>query len=268
MGYLVELAPPPVEPISLDDAKLHSVIDENMRDPVLARYLRAAREFVEHETRKRIVARLFRYALDCFPGVIALPVAPVRGVSRIAYYDEAGTLQTLAASKYTLDLYGLPIARIVPKFGEIWPTTELGRPGAVFVEFYAGFSVRFSAAESTDTFTAPGHFLANGDAVPIWSHTGALPAALAQQSTYYARDVSGDTFKLAATVGGAAIDIGTNGDAGVSMFLGAPPETLLRAILAIFDSYDRTPGAVADRALTAVPYSAEALLYAEALPQP
>lgn len=81
-----------------------------------------------------------------------------------------------------------------------------------------------SANSGTDVFTrgtslgAWAGALANGDRVELWvgSVSGdALPTAtggdLAKDTAYYVRDVSGTTFKLARTLGGAAIDITSNG---------------------------------------------------------
>jgi|GEM_PF-988032 len=67
----------------------------------------------------------------------------------------------------------------------------------------------FTAAAATDVFTAPGHTLVNGDRVILQGD--ALPTGVAADTVYYVRDVAGSTFKLAATQGGAAIDITADG---------------------------------------------------------
>jgi hypothetical protein len=69
-----------------------------------------------------------------------------------------------------------------------------------------------TAAASTDVFTAPGHTFDDGDQVVVVdTGNSALPAGVAENTTYYVRDSSGATFKLAATLGGAAIDITADG---------------------------------------------------------
>lgn len=73
---------------------------------------------------------------------------------------------------------------------------------------YEQFS--FSANASTDVVTAAGHNLTNTTPV-VLSSTTTLPSPLSQNTVYYVRDVSGDTFKLAATSGGPAIDITDTG---------------------------------------------------------
>lgn len=65
----------------------------------------------------------------------------------------------------------------------------------------------FTAAV-TDVFTAPAHGYADTQQVRIVAIPGgALPAGVSAGVTYFIRDATADTFKLAATSGGAALDI-------------------------------------------------------------
>lgn len=70
--------------------------------------------------------------------------------------------------------------------------------------------LRCTAVGSTDIITSTAHGFASGDAVRVEAelNTDALPTNLNNSTTYYVRDVTTDTFKLASSVGGAAIDIG------------------------------------------------------------
>jgi hypothetical protein len=70
----------------------------------------------------------------------------------------------------------------------------------------------FTVNTATDVVTGFGSPPAmNGQQVRLQNSGGALPAPLSDSTTYFARDISGSTFKLAATQGGAAIDISTTG---------------------------------------------------------
>lgn len=71
----------------------------------------------------------------------------------------------------------------------------------------------FTAAASTDALTANAHGYSNGDAVRVSGLTNAAPLAAA--TTYYVRDAATNTFKLAASKGGAAIDITADGSGTV-----------------------------------------------------
>lgn len=62
-----------------------------------------------------------------------------------------------------------------------------------------------SAAASTDIITAIAHGYADGQGVVF--QTGYTPAGLTAGTRYYARDILTDSFKVAATLGGVALDV-------------------------------------------------------------
>jgi hypothetical protein len=64
----------------------------------------------------------------------------------------------------------------------------------------------FTAAD-TDIITAAAHGFKNGQKVRVTTTAADLPAGLAVDTTYYVRDVTADTFKVSASVGGAAVNI-------------------------------------------------------------
>ncbi len=77
-----------------------------------------------------------------------------------------------------------------------------------------------SSAAGTDAITLDGHGFETDDALTVRAvEGGTLSAPLVAGTTYYAIRLTDSTFKLAATAGGAAIDITT---AGVSMVVSRP----------------------------------------------
>lgn len=58
---------------------------------------------------------------------------------------------------------------------------------------------------STDTFTVLAHGFVDTDTIVFYN--GTVPTGLTEGTTYYVRDKTTDTFKVAATSGGSAIDI-------------------------------------------------------------
>lgn len=72
-------------------------------------------------------------------------------------------------------------------------------------------SQAFTADSSTDTITSSTHLRRDGALVRVSNAGGALPSPLATATTYFVRDFTANTFKLSATLGGAAIDLSTNG---------------------------------------------------------
>jgi hypothetical protein len=75
---------------------------------------------------------------------------------------------------------------------------------------YTSGTINFTADDATDVVTATGHILQDGDIVTLTT-TGTLPAGLTTATDYFVRDAATNTLKLAATLGGAAIDITTTG---------------------------------------------------------
>ncbi len=69
---------------------------------------------------------------------------------------------------------------------------------------------RSTAVGSTDIITASGHPFSDTDPVRVEAEfaTDSIPTNLVNSTTYYVRDKTTHTFKLAASSGGSAIDIG------------------------------------------------------------
>ena len=80
-----------------------------------------------------------------------------------------------------------------------------------------GLSTANFEAAVTDIITSVAHGLLNGDRV-VLSTTGTLPAGLSAATVCYVRDKADDTFKLAATLEGPAIDV-TNTGTGTHTFI-------------------------------------------------
>ena len=76
-----------------------------------------------------------------------------------------------------------------------------------------GRGITVTASASTDIFTSAGHGLADGTLISIFPSTTSdvLPTPFDAAVTYYVRDTATDTFKLAATSGGSAINLTSDG---------------------------------------------------------
>jgi hypothetical protein len=79
---------------------------------------------------------------------------------------------------------------------------------------------RCTVAASTDKFTFTSHGFSDGDAVRIVAEyaTDTLPTGVNNSTTYFVVSSTANDFKLAATAGGAAIDITVDGTATVRRF--------------------------------------------------
>lgn len=127
-----------------------------------------------------------------------------------------------AASSSILQPTSLPIFD-VPAGTVAWAGLWHGTGGSS-ANFYGAIPLGagtplLAAAQSSDTFTAPGHTLSNGQTVVLLDTLGNIPGGVTEGTIYFVRDVATDVFKLAATLGGAAIDLLTGGFAEVSSII-------------------------------------------------
>lgn len=262
---LTAVAGPLAEPISLAEAKAHLRETTAANDSLITALIAAAREYAETFTGRALVTRTLDLRLDDWPatGSIWLPRAPLRSVSSITYVDTAGDTQTWSSSLYTVDLYSQP-GRIEPAYGETWPSVR-DQMNAVKVRFICGYATKFTAATS-DLLTASGHILADTDFTQVSLSGGedaALPAGLAENTNYYARDVTASTsLKLAATSGGSAVDVTDTGTATASFFLGVVPREIRQAMLLMIGHwYDHREDTLTGTSMMSIPRGAESLLW-------
>lgn len=221
------LAPPTIEPVGLAEMQLHARGGDN--DPVvLQAAISAAREMAEQHLGRSIVQTGWEVALDVFPDAIQLARAPVQNVLAVRYYNEAGDLVTLSPSGYQVDDWREP-AWVVPAMNAAWPST-LGNFNAVRLQYLAGYVSPVTIDVAANTITlAGGRTVADGGAVHFSAQdrtAAVVPVNLVLGVTYYARDVVGSTFKLAATQGGAEVDLQAPTGSLGQLFLGTVPEAV------------------------------------------
>lgn len=93
--------------------------------------------------------------------------------------------------------------------------------GGTFIGYSpsGGNPKEFVAIPSTDTIYSTAHGYADTNTIVFF--TGTVPAGLAEGTVYYVRDATADTFKVATTAGGVAIDLTTAGstDCQVSLIV-------------------------------------------------
>jgi len=133
---------------------------EGHEDDLIRGYIQAATRFVAHECSEAIWPETHRMLLSAFPsssscGVsapygsasynsspyIEFPVAPVREISSVAYFD-GDDEQSLTSSPP--DWIFLPAglrqrARLYPSAGASWPTSTPVRPDAVTITYTVGY---------------------------------------------------------------------------------------------------------------------------------
>lgn len=92
----------------------------------------------------------------------------------------------------------------------LWDAASAGN--LWFFGALVGAAKIFEADGTTDVFNCPAHGFVLDDTVRLRASVGGtLPTGVTENTTYYARDITTDSFKLSATQGGAAINITTSG---------------------------------------------------------
>ena len=155
MRSLRLLATPTIEPISLQEAKLHLRVDGTSEDFAILNKVTASRQLVELYTRRALIAQTWRLSLDKSTLEIALPWVPLAQVISVVL-DEA----VVSASDYHVDLDG---ARVIPL--RQWPSPLF--PGGLKIDYIAGYGNLSSDVPSVfreATLQTLGHLYTNREA--------------------------------------------------------------------------------------------------------
>ena len=128
---------PTVEPIGVEETKLHLRLDYDNEDSWVGQQIAAARAYVEDMTGRQLVTATRKLILDYFPCGIELPQAPLLTVTGITYVDTDGDTQTLSTDIYTVDTDSVP-GRVYLAYNQSWPDTRQ-QPKAVEITYTCGY---------------------------------------------------------------------------------------------------------------------------------
>ena len=145
---------PTVEPVTLAELTAH-ILGFNTADNTYATGLiPIARQRFEDQTGLAIIAQTWELSFSAFQDVIKLNKGPVRSISSVTYYDQAGDQQTLASSVYRSSLKEYS-STITLAFGQSWPAVEADRADAVTITFIAGiYTTTGASPDAVDTASA------------------------------------------------------------------------------------------------------------------
>lgn len=139
---LILVDAPAVEPVTLDQVKVHCAIDASDFDDLLTGYIAAVRAHIDGRDGtlgRALVAQTWDLKLSGFLPRIDLPLPPLQSVTSISYTDTGGNSQALDASAYQVTGIGAAQgAAILPAYGTTWPATR-DVPEAVTIRFVAGY---------------------------------------------------------------------------------------------------------------------------------
>ncbi len=140
---------PSSEPVSLSEQKTHLRVDDNEDDAYIASCITAARQWIEGQTKRSIMAQTWDYGIDYAWPIkygahrIDFPLNPIADQASpetitITYVDSNGASQSLASTQFKIAsrAHG---SYIVPAYNVSWPSVRR-QPDAITVRFVSGDS--------------------------------------------------------------------------------------------------------------------------------
>lgn len=140
---VVLVSGPSSEPLNLAEARNWVRVSDGADDGLLQSLIVSARLAVEAATNRVLLSQQWRLTIDDWPssGQLALPLTPVRSISRVRVLDGAGVARDALLSLFTLDA-SLDRARI--QLGS--PLPPPGVPnGGIILDLVVGYGDAASA---------------------------------------------------------------------------------------------------------------------------
>jgi uncharacterized phiE125 gp8 family phage protein len=162
------ITPPALEPLTLDETKLHLKVDTNDDDALITRLIAAARARAEWDTGRAFVTQSWILWRDAWAETLEIPLPPLQSVTAVTAYAPDGTETVIDPATYTVDAASQP-ARI--GFGCI-PPTALRAINAVSIAFTAGYG------DAADDVPAPLREAILEVVAELYVHRGDAPAEL------------------------------------------------------------------------------------------
>lgn len=137
-SVLTLVTPPAQEPIGVNDVKAHSRIRHANDDLLIQDKIIGVRQMVEKENDLALITQTWKLSLERFWSEIRIYKWPVQSITSVKYLNAGGTLTTVATTVWEHNLKLRP-PLVVLKPNQAWPDVTDTRPGAVEIEFVAGY---------------------------------------------------------------------------------------------------------------------------------
>lgn len=131
-----------VEPITLDEAKLHLRVDSAADNALITSKIVTARLLVEKETGRVLITTNLEMAYDEVGESFELPYPPLQSLTKIETISDAGVKTEVSSDIYDVDLSINTPGRVKLKNGNTWPTHR------GFASFIVTFQAGYGAAGS------------------------------------------------------------------------------------------------------------------------
>lgn len=135
------ITPPVIEPMSIEEAKLHLRVDGFTDDVVIASLIRQSREWCEGYQNRKYITQTLELVLDSFPDTNYIELkncSPIQSVESFKYYDDSGLEHIFDSSNYIVDNDSF-VNRITLGHYKSWPGVQLQPVNSVRIRFTAGY---------------------------------------------------------------------------------------------------------------------------------
>jgi uncharacterized phiE125 gp8 family phage protein len=137
-SYKVKTFPTDNGPVvSLTEAKLHLRVDNTAEDDLITNLCLVATQAAQNYTNRYFVNHVLSMSCDTWEESKVLYGSPFVSITSVQYYDKDDTLQTWAASNYTVDGTAQP-ARLFALPNKSYPDLS-GRKGAITITYTIGY---------------------------------------------------------------------------------------------------------------------------------
>lgn len=175
------LVPPAIEPVTLDEAKLHLRVDNDDENTLIEALIKAAREYAEVFQNRAYITQTWELWLDNWPKwaeypYFRLPRSPLQTVESIKYYDSDGGEHVV--TDYIVDDISEP-ARVIPA-GDSWPNVSLRKANGIAITFKAGYgddAASVPASIKQALLLLVGHWYENRENVVLGAAVQEMPFA-------------------------------------------------------------------------------------------
>ena len=148
---LTLVTPPASEPVTVDEVKLHTRIDDDFEEALLQLWIVSARIQAEDFQHRAYITQVRELSFDYFPRLpICLPRSPVQEVTSFKYYDYQNTETVFSLDNLLIDTDSEP-ARITLSYGILYPSVTLRAMNAVKIRYTAGYGDSASDVPQTVT---------------------------------------------------------------------------------------------------------------------
>lgn len=129
---------PAVEPITLDEAKLHLKVDSADDNALISVLITTARQLAERETKRAFITQTWEMYLDFAQTEIDIPKPPLQATGlSIKIIDTAGAETVVSTTLYDVDASENSPGRVKLKTGCSWPTHR--NFASFIIEFKGGY---------------------------------------------------------------------------------------------------------------------------------